>query len=194
MIVDDQLENRRLLSFLLRREGHRIIEADDGVTGLETARVEAPDLAVADLLMPGMDGFEFAHRLRQEHGPLGRMPIIFVSAMYLPDEVQRVAAACGVKRILSRSRIEEIVTTVRDVLSSPGEDPVILPRREFSLDLLRLQNLKQARKVWSIVPTLASAADPGTPPCEDAPPRFEALPKPETPAPADSDRPDDEAP
>jgi PAS domain S-box-containing protein len=65
LVVDDKLENRLVLVNLLTPLGFKVIEASNGVDGLDKARQCQPDLIVLDLMMPVMDGFEFARELRQ---------------------------------------------------------------------------------------------------------------------------------
>ena len=62
LIVDDHETNRGLLTTPLGYRNHRIVEARDGAKGLERARPERPDLIIADILMPTMDGYEFTRK------------------------------------------------------------------------------------------------------------------------------------
>jgi two-component system cell cycle sensor histidine kinase/response regulator CckA len=156
MIVDDQEVNRKTLACLLARRGDRLIEANDGTTALELARIERPDLAVVDLLMPEMDGFEFAHRLRSQGGPLARMPIVFISAMYLPDEVLGLARACGVYQLLSRdSTVTEILQAVDEAFRAPEADVTVPPWAEFALRLLQLHTNMVTNQMKTVIPALA---------------------------------------
>ncbi len=56
LVVDDEEVNRKFLITVLGYAGHRVLEAADGAGALAQARASAPDLAIADILMPGMDG------------------------------------------------------------------------------------------------------------------------------------------
>ena len=66
LIVDDRASNREFLTTLLGYGGHRLLEAGNGAEALELVRVERPDLVITDILMPTMDGYEFAQKLRAE--------------------------------------------------------------------------------------------------------------------------------
>jgi CheY-like chemotaxis protein len=66
LVVDDNADAAESLAILLRLEGHQVSVAGDGPHALEAARVEQPQLAILDLGMPGMDGFEVARRFRAE--------------------------------------------------------------------------------------------------------------------------------
>jgi len=78
LIVDDAADTRLMLSLRLQREGYVILPASSGREALDIVnRQGLPDLAVLDIMMPGMDGFGVADELRQ----MGDVPIIFLSAL-----------------------------------------------------------------------------------------------------------------
>ena len=64
LIVDDRPTNREVLVALLGFYGHRLIEAIDGLHGLEIARAEHPELIISDLFLPNLDGFYIVCELR----------------------------------------------------------------------------------------------------------------------------------
>lgn len=71
LIADDEARIRRLVSDFLKRDGHTIVEAADGKEALNILENRRPglDMAILDVMMPGMDGFEVLRELReQEHG------------------------------------------------------------------------------------------------------------------------------
>jgi len=79
LIVDDEPDKLEMLSVALRMEGHAVHTAVDGVTGLAAVEALHPDLIITDVMMPRMDGYEMARRVRQN--PLTRfIPIIIQSA------------------------------------------------------------------------------------------------------------------
>ncbi|MGF1497093.1 MAG: ATP-binding protein, partial [Elainellaceae cyanobacterium] len=65
LVVDDRRDNRAVVVGLLESLDFRLVEAADGVEGLAQAREHHPDLIIADLVMPVMDGFEMTRQLRQ---------------------------------------------------------------------------------------------------------------------------------
>ncbi len=85
LVVDDEPGERYLVGQYLRREGYLVEEAADGAQALQRVRRNLVDLALVDIMMPGMDGFELVRALRA----LSDMPIIFVTAR--GEEHQRVA-------------------------------------------------------------------------------------------------------
>jgi PAS domain S-box-containing protein len=68
LVVDDNQDAANSLAMLLRLQGHEVRVAYTGVTALEMAKGQAPDVVFLDIGMPGMDGYEVARRLRQQPG------------------------------------------------------------------------------------------------------------------------------
>jgi len=77
LVVDDDDTVREVLRRYLTRDGHEVIEAGDGVTGLGLARSQHPDLVVLDLMLPGMDGLEVCRELRRT----STVPVIMLTAL-----------------------------------------------------------------------------------------------------------------
>ncbi|HEX6511377.1 MAG TPA: response regulator transcription factor [Chloroflexota bacterium] len=76
LVVDDDPDIVDIISYSLRKDGHRVIAGSDGQEALDLARRHHPDLAILDVMMPKQNGFEVCRRLRQE----GSMPIILLTA------------------------------------------------------------------------------------------------------------------
>jgi CheY-like chemotaxis protein len=66
LIVEDNADSREMLGTLLRLEGYTVCLAADGLQGLEAIRTEKPDVALVDIGLPCIDGYELARRVRQE--------------------------------------------------------------------------------------------------------------------------------
>lgn len=79
LVVDDQAENRALLSYLLGYYGHEVTTASDGAKAVQAALAEPPDLIVMDIAMPGTDGYTAARMIRSEQALTG-VSLIAVSA------------------------------------------------------------------------------------------------------------------
>lgn len=78
MVVDDEADILDIVTQLLKGEGFAVVAFGDSRAALAYARVQPPDLAIVDLLMPHMDGRELIRRLRAEHAD--DFPIIVMSA------------------------------------------------------------------------------------------------------------------
>ena len=84
LIVDDEPQNRKLLEALLRPEGYVTITANSGEEALASVRIRPPDLILLDVMMPGMDGYEVAKRLKTKPATL-HIPIVMVTAQTDPS-------------------------------------------------------------------------------------------------------------
>ena len=87
LAADDDEDILGLVTFRLELSGYAVIQAHDGEEALELAQRELPDLAVLDVMMPKLDGFEVTRRLRAE-AETSRMPIILLTARAQDADVQ----------------------------------------------------------------------------------------------------------
>jgi DNA-binding response OmpR family regulator len=88
LAADDDEDILDLVAFRLERSGYTVIVARDGEEALELAAKELPDLAVLDVMMPKVDGFEVTRRLRADE-TTSRMPIILLTARSQDADVQQ---------------------------------------------------------------------------------------------------------
>ncbi len=94
LIVEDQEDNRTILRDLLTSSGYTVLEAADGLSGVETATRDQPDLILMDIQMPGLDGFEATRRIKATDG-LQDTPVIAVTSYALAgDEAKTRDAGC----------------------------------------------------------------------------------------------------
>ena len=91
LIADDEARIRRLVSDFLKRDGHTIIEAADGKTALELIENRRPtlDLAILDVMMPGMDGFEVLREVREQETGDNHLPVMLLTARAEDDDQVR---------------------------------------------------------------------------------------------------------
>ena len=143
LIVDDRPTNREFLVSLLRSTGHRLLEAADGADALAVTDAQRPDLVIADILMPTMDGYEFVRRLRTDPA-IADTRVIFYTAHYHELEARRLADSCRVSAVLTKPCEPEIVLqTVEAVLGhTPLPVPPLRDTREFDREHLRIMTDK----------------------------------------------------
>jgi CheY-like chemotaxis protein len=79
LIIDDEPQNRKLLEALLQPEGYRTQCASSGDEAMALIAEHAPDLILLDIMMPGIDGFEVATRIKSNPAT-ANIPIIMVTA------------------------------------------------------------------------------------------------------------------
>ncbi len=106
LIVDDDDDFRALIKAQLSHAGYTVLDARDAAAALHIARTSLPDVITVDLLMPGIDGWSFIDRLRQEEG-LAQIPIVVVSGAVdakkdtrLPGDVSVIAKGEGHARLM----------------------------------------------------------------------------------------------
>ena len=110
LVVDDDRAFLDMVSAAFVEEGHRVLAAVDGKTGLDLARRSSPDVILLDVLMAGMDGPAFAHAYASMPGP--HAPIIVVSGA-LPAQAARVEEAAA---FLGKPfELDELMGVVREV-------------------------------------------------------------------------------
>jgi DNA-binding response OmpR family regulator len=80
LIVDDEIDIREAVAELLAEEGYEVIDAGDGAEALRKAREFHPSVVLLDLMMPGMNGWEFCAQ-RKGDPELERIPVIVLSAL-----------------------------------------------------------------------------------------------------------------
>ncbi len=88
LVIDDNRANLDLMLYLLRAFGHAPEGRSDGVAGLEAARSGDYSLVLCDILMPGIDGYEFARRFKNDEA-LRSTPLVAVSALAMPGDRER---------------------------------------------------------------------------------------------------------
>jgi two-component system response regulator MprA len=114
LVVDDDLPLRGMLSAVLRRNGFQVFLAGDGAEALRALTIHHPDIILLDLMMPGVNGWDFLQRLK-ETGFLGRIPIVVISAHLRVDP--QAVLQMGVKAILPKPfNLEELVDLIDSLL------------------------------------------------------------------------------
>jgi two-component system phosphate regulon response regulator PhoB len=91
LVVDDDAAIRMVCAAHLALAGFEVLEAEDGLRGLERARDDRPELVLLDVRMPGLDGFELAARLRRDEQTRG-IPLLFLSGESAPAGKARALA------------------------------------------------------------------------------------------------------
>jgi two-component system cell cycle response regulator DivK len=92
LCIEDNAENRLLVSRILEAEGYEVVEAVDGPSGLEAAIETDPDLILLDIGLPEVDGYSLAERFRQIP-ELDQVPILAVTANVMKGDRERTLAA-----------------------------------------------------------------------------------------------------
>jgi len=117
LVIDDDASARSLTRTMLEKEGWSVSEAANGIEALKSMEQQRPSLIFLDLMMPEMDGFEFAVEVRQ-HAEWRSIPIVVVTAQDLTNDDRRRLNG-HVETILQKQgdSLEALLAHVRDLLS-----------------------------------------------------------------------------
>ena len=122
LCVEDDYDQRRLLSFLLQRDGLDVRTAADGREGVSIAREWSPDLILMDLMMPVMDGFEATLALRAYDGTRA-IPILALTA-YGEEPIRQKAQAVGMDGFMLKTILPAgLLETLSQYLPSLSRRP-----------------------------------------------------------------------
>ena len=115
LVIDDDEKLRRMVCRTLRRGGHEVIEAEDGVAGLRVFKTDHPEIVVTDIVMPGKEGIETICDLRRESPSL---PILAMSGgRASSDDYLHFASLLGADAILAKPfRSEDLLHEVDKLL------------------------------------------------------------------------------
>jgi len=154
LVVEDDVNSRRLMEKVLNRAGYETHSAKDGADALDIMENQHIDIIVLDIMMPNMDGYELTKQLRDCRNEL---PILMVSAMQLPEDKRRGFLVgtddymtkpvdeeeflLRIKALLRRAKIvsERKLTVGQTVLDfdsltvTRGSESLVLPQKEFYL-------------------------------------------------------------
>jgi DNA-binding response OmpR family regulator len=129
LVTEDEPTMRRLMSVLLKRHNHEVIEASNGEDAFAFALEHQPDIILLDVIMPGVDGFETLRRLRS-HAETEDIPVIFLSAKGQVED-----------------RVEGLRLGADDYVIKPAEPAELLAR----IDAVILRSRREARRRKGLV-------------------------------------------
>jgi CheY-like chemotaxis protein len=136
LIAEDNAADRMLLSTIVSRQGHRVLTASNGLEALSLFEQERPQLVLMDAMMPVMDGFEAARRIKQAAGE-ELVPIIFLTSLtegealvrcleaggddFLAKPYNRVILEAKIKAMERLRRLQDTVLQQRDLIAKHNE-------------------------------------------------------------------------
>ncbi|MFZ2303466.1 MAG: response regulator [Minisyncoccia bacterium] len=114
LVVEDEEPLQMVLRDVLTVEGYKIIEAKNGIEGLEMSLKEHPDLILLDILMPKMDGLEMLKKLREDDW--GRkVPVIVLTNLSDNEDVSKAVEEDVFEYFVKTDiRIDEVITRIRE--------------------------------------------------------------------------------
>ena len=120
LIVDDVPDNLSLLHDALDEAGYTVLVATHGEAALQRASQAVPDIILLDAIMPGIDGFEVARRLKAQP-ETSHIPIIFMTGLSETEHVIKAFQAGGVDYVTKPIRAQEVLARMSVHMSSARE-------------------------------------------------------------------------
>ena len=121
LLIEDNEQNRYLVTFLLERSGYTVWAFADGIRGIEAARTRTPALVLLDIQLPTMDGYAVARALRQNDA-LRQIPILAVTSYAMPGDRERALEAGCTGYIEKPINPETFVEEVERALAGVGSE------------------------------------------------------------------------
>lgn len=122
LVVDDEPDVIEIVRFRLEKDGHSILTAPDGQSGLAMAFGSHPDLMILDVMMPGIDGFEVLFQLKN-NPRTQNLPIIMLTAK---TDLSSISKGWGLdvdNYVTKPFNVDELAKTVKNVLIFRGKLP-----------------------------------------------------------------------
>ena len=117
LIADDEPNIRQLVAFTLRRRGYTVLEAEDGTVALELIQREQPDLALLDVMMPGLTGIAVTQQLASDPATAG-IPVILLSAKGQSIEIEEGLASGAQMYLVKPFSPRELAERIGEVLNA----------------------------------------------------------------------------
>ncbi len=121
LIIEDQPDIVDLIDLILQRGGYQVLRAYNGTEGLELTRKHKPDVVLLDVMVPGLDGWEY-HAAVRDDPELRHIPIIYVTARASAEERLRALDVEGAAAyIIKPFSPKELLQTIEYVLKHPDK-------------------------------------------------------------------------
>lgn len=163
LVVEDIAHVRDLIAVQLRLRGYTVVTARDGQEALELIAQDRPAIVISDILMPRVDGFALAHKIRSDPQTAG-IPLLLLSATYVSAEDERFALGVGAIRFLPKPvEGDDLLVAVADALTGQTPSGPPMSEREFYINYRQRLKTKLQQKTQQIARTqqqLDSAAEP----------------------------------
>jgi DNA-binding response OmpR family regulator len=117
LIADDEPNILISLEFLMKREGHQVIVARDGLQALEAIRRERPDLVLLDVMMPGKSGFEVCQAVRADE-TLAAVKVVLLTAKGRDTDVAKGLGLGANAYVTKPFSTKELAQQVRELLQA----------------------------------------------------------------------------
>lgn len=145
LVAEDDPFSREFIARLLERRGHQVVAARTGSEAWERILGERPDLILAEVMMPHVNGFELLERVRR-NGPVSAAPVILITGLFNEGEAEVLASVSGArlirKPISQEELLEGIDAALADCSTKLREDPPASARNQEHVDRITQVALK----------------------------------------------------
>jgi twitching motility two-component system response regulator PilH len=118
LLIDDDASLLQMVRLMLEREGHQVVVAEGGEEGIAAAQAQNPDLAIVDLMMPGMSGYGVTRAFRN-NARTAAMPVLILTARGQPMDRQ-MALEAGANAYLAKPiSSKELLAKITEILENP---------------------------------------------------------------------------
>lgn len=118
LVVDDDVPIREMLVFALEMEGYQVVQVADGLQALEAVKQYRVDLVTLDIMMPGLDGWQVADKLRADRATAG-IPRVMISGVPV-DQLMRACASRQASAIVSKPfDLDHVLELVQGLIGPP---------------------------------------------------------------------------
>ncbi len=128
LVVDDDPNVQRLLQYTLKQEGYDVVVAGDGAEGFRQWGAEAPDLILLDVMLPKLDGYQVAAKIRSEEGGSAHVPIIMLTAEREVEQKVRGLRAGADDYLIKPFHPAELLARIKSLLARFAPRDALLAR------------------------------------------------------------------
>ena len=115
VMIEDSKAASTVLKEVLGAEGHTVLHAADGISGLALARREKPDLILLDLLLPKLSGYEVCNALMRD-SLTRRIPVLIISTLDTPESIEKIKT-CGARNFMKKPyNLEDLLREIKRLL------------------------------------------------------------------------------
>ncbi len=122
LLADDSITIQKVVSLTLANEDYELIIVGDGDSALKKAKEIKPDLVIADLSMPGMNGYELCEAIKRDE-ELAGTPVMLLASTFESIDEQRAERVGADGHIVKPFESEELITKIKELLSRPPKAP-----------------------------------------------------------------------
>ncbi len=128
LVVDDDPNVQRLLQYTLKQEGYDVVVASDGAEGFRLWGAEEPDLILLDVMLPKLDGYQVATKIRTEEGSASHVPIIMLTAEREVEQKVRGLRAGADDYLIKPFHPAELMARIKSLLARFAPKESLLAR------------------------------------------------------------------